>query len=115
MDDLGMAGTLNPHASTAAGAHLRLQGDPWQLAAVEPGGALRLLVHDVGAVSRLSELYRFTDSDEAAATLRCAPGTPGRWTSTSAVAGSVRAPGRACSMPPTPPGGPTWSRAGRVC
>ncbi|MGH8882133.1 MAG: ATP-dependent DNA helicase, partial [Stackebrandtia sp.] len=50
------------------GAIVRLLGDPSQLSAVEAGGALRLLVHDAGAVE-LTQLHRFNDPAEATATL----------------------------------------------
>ena len=55
------------------GAVVRLLGDPSQLSAVEAGGALRLLVNDVGAVE-LTSLHRFADPDEAAATLQLRDG-----------------------------------------
>ncbi len=72
VDEAGMAGTLNldrlvAHAKQL-GAVVRLLGDPMQLAAVESGGALRLIENEVGA-ARLHEVYRFTDPTEAAATL----------------------------------------------
>jgi hypothetical protein len=43
-------------------------GDPAQLAAVESGGALRLIEQRVGA-SYLDQVHRFIDTDEAAASL----------------------------------------------
>ena len=79
VDEAGMAGTLRLRQLTdiarAAGAQVRLVGDPWQLGAVESGGALRLLVHDVGAVE-LTELHRFADPAEAQATLQLRAGDP---------------------------------------
>ncbi len=71
VDEAGMAGTLRLHTllthARTAGAQIRLVGDPHQLGAVESGGAFRLIVHDVGAVE-LTDLHRFTDPAEAAAT-----------------------------------------------
>jgi ATP-dependent exoDNAse (exonuclease V) alpha subunit len=55
------------------GAVVRLLGDPAQLSSVQAGGALRLLANDVGAV-QLSDLHRFTDPAEAAATLQIRDG-----------------------------------------
>jgi conjugative relaxase-like TrwC/TraI family protein len=77
VDEAGMAGTLRldrlvAHAR-AAGAQVRLLGDPAQLAAVEAGGALRLLTTEIGA-ARLDQLHRFRDPAEAAATLRLRAG-----------------------------------------
>jgi hypothetical protein len=72
VDEAGMAGSrrldwLVTYARER-GAVVRLLGDPSQMSAVEAGGALRLLVHDVGAVE-LTDLHRFTDPAEAKATL----------------------------------------------
>jgi conjugative relaxase-like TrwC/TraI family protein len=72
VDEAGMAGTrrldwLVTYAREQ-GAVIRLLGDPSQMSAVEAGGALRLLVHDVGAVE-LTDLHRFSDPSEAKATL----------------------------------------------
>jgi conjugative relaxase-like TrwC/TraI family protein len=79
VDEAGMAGTLRLDAVVTAArqarAHVRLVGDPWQLGAVESGGMLRLLVHDVGAVE-LTDLHRFADPAEAAATLQLRAGDP---------------------------------------
>ena len=73
VDEAGMAGTKRldwlVRYARERGAIVRLLGDPSQMSAVEAGGALRLLVHDVGAVE-LTELHRFTEPAEAAATLR---------------------------------------------
>ncbi|QKZ24283.1 MobF family relaxase [Streptomyces chartreusis] len=72
VDEAGMAGTVLLRRvlddAAAAGAHVRILGDPAQLAAVEAGGALRLLARAVGAVE-LSRLHRFTTTGEADATL----------------------------------------------
>ena len=72
VDEAGMAGTLQltrllEHAERT-GAAVRLLGDPAQLASVDAGGALRLLEREAGA-THLSDLHRFRDRDEAAATL----------------------------------------------
>ena len=67
-----MAGTLQLDAllerAVEAGASVRLLGDPSQLAAVDVGGALDLLEHEVGA-TYLSELHGFKDPEEARATM----------------------------------------------
>lgn len=73
LDEAGMAGTLllDQLVSIASrrGAVVRLLGDHRQLGAVESGGALRLISHEVGAVE-LSTLYRFKNPNEAEATLK---------------------------------------------
>ena len=72
-----MAGT--PHLDRLltlardAGARVRLLGDDRRLAAVESGGALRLLARDAGAVE-LDVVHRFADPAEAAATLQLRTG-----------------------------------------
>lgn len=72
VDEAGMAGTGNLDRivalAAAHGATVRLLGDYRQLAAVESGGALRLIASDAGAVE-LSVLHRFVNPAEAAATL----------------------------------------------
>ncbi len=79
VDEAGMAGTLRlarlVDLATARGAVVRLLGDPRQLAAVESGGALRLIEAEVGAV-HLEIVHRFADPAEAAATLRLRDGDP---------------------------------------
>lgn len=79
IDEAGTAGTLMldriVQRARAARAVVRLLGDDQQLGAVEAGGVLRLLAHDVGAV-RMSEVVRFSDPDEASATLRVRDGDP---------------------------------------
>jgi len=79
VDEAGMAGTL-PLArlvdlAQQRGAVLRLLGDPSQLAAIESGGALRLIDADVGAV-HLDVVHRFTDPAEATATSALRAGDP---------------------------------------
>ncbi|UJW32543.1 relaxase domain-containing protein [Saccharothrix sp. AJ9571] len=72
VDEAAMAGTHTLHKvvkyTLTNGADVRLIGDDAQLAAVEAGGAIRLIAHDVGAV-RFQEIVRFRgeDRDEQAA------------------------------------------------
>ncbi|WP_406291613.1 MobF family relaxase [Streptomyces sp. NBC_00624] len=72
VDEAGMAGTLLLDRiladAAAVGAVVRLLGDPHQLAAVEAGGALRLIVRAGGAVE-LDRLHRFSTPGEADASL----------------------------------------------
>ncbi|MEU9553695.1 AAA family ATPase [Streptomyces werraensis] len=72
VDEAGMAGTLLLDAiladATAACAVVRLLGDPHQLAAVEAGGALRL-VSRTGDAVELDQLHRFSVPGEADASL----------------------------------------------
>ena len=79
VDEAGMAGTLVldrlVQRARQAGAVVRLLGDDQQLAAVEAGGVLRHLTHEVGAV-RMVEVVRFTNPAEAAATLQVRQGDP---------------------------------------
>lgn len=73
VDEAGMAGTLVlddvRQLAAERGAVVRLLGDYRQLTAVEAGGALRLIHHDVGGVE-LNEVHRFARPDEAQAVLR---------------------------------------------
>ena len=86
VDEAGMAGTTNLAKVTRIaelhGAHVRLIGDDRQLAAVEAGGALRLLEHEVGSV-KLEKFHRFQNAAEAEATKRlrdpAATGDPFAW------------------------------------
>ncbi|MFB7287819.1 MobF family relaxase [Actinacidiphila glaucinigra] len=72
VDEAGMAGTrlLDKVLADAAsaGAVVRLLGDPRQLAAVESGGALRLIASS-GGVVELDRLHRFRTQGEAGASL----------------------------------------------
>ncbi|MFE1781574.1 MobF family relaxase [Streptomyces sp. NPDC059506] len=72
VDEAGMAGTLLLDEiladAAAAGAVVRLLGDPHQLAAVEAGGALRLISRAGGAIE-LDQLHRFRVPGEADASL----------------------------------------------
>ncbi|WP_285483919.1 MobF family relaxase [Amycolatopsis sp. NBRC 101858] len=66
VDEAAMAGTHTLHKvvryALKNGADVRLIGDDAQLAAVEAGGAIRLIAHDVGAV-RFREIVRFRGDD----------------------------------------------------
>jgi conjugative relaxase-like TrwC/TraI family protein len=72
IDEAGMADTLSLDTAVrfiiSRGGSVRLVGDDQQLAAIGAGGVLRDIENSHGAV-RLSELHRFTDPAEAAATL----------------------------------------------
>jgi hypothetical protein len=72
IDEVGMADTLSLDTAVrliiGRGGSVRLVGDDQQLAAIGAGGVLRDIQASYGAV-RLSELDRFTDPAEAAATL----------------------------------------------
>ena len=72
IDEAGMADTLSLDTAVqfiiGRGGSVRLVGDDQQLAAVGAGGVLRDIQASHGAV-RLSELHRFADPAEAAATL----------------------------------------------
>jgi hypothetical protein len=77
VDEAGMAGTFPLDAvvriAASRGASVRLLGDDRQLAAVESGGALRLVASQPWT-PELSLLHRFADPEEAAATLRVRAG-----------------------------------------
>lgn len=79
VDEAAMSGTHTLHTVVRyvlrRGADVRLIGDDRQLGAVEAGGAIRLIAHDVGAV-RFREVVRFTDPDQAAASLQIRDGNP---------------------------------------
>jgi conjugative relaxase-like TrwC/TraI family protein len=72
IDEAGMADTLTLDAAVqfavGRGASVRLVGDDQQLAAIGAGGVLRDIKQNHGAL-RLTELHRFTDPAEAAASL----------------------------------------------
>lgn len=73
VDEAGMASATDLAAITRIardiGAFVRLVGDDRQLQAIGAGGALKMLTHEADVV-RLDQLHRFTNSDEAAASLR---------------------------------------------
>ncbi len=79
IDEAGMASTLHLDQVTAIaaarGAAVRLLGDYRQLQAPGCGGALRLITSRAGA-AQLTDLYRFTDPAEAAATTGLRDGDP---------------------------------------
>jgi conjugative relaxase-like TrwC/TraI family protein len=79
IDEAGMADTLSLDIAIQyaidRGASVRLIGDDQQLAAIGAGGILRDIKHTHGAV-QLTELHRFTDPTEAAASLALRDGDP---------------------------------------
>jgi conjugative relaxase-like TrwC/TraI family protein len=79
IDEAGMADTLSLDTAVQfaikRGASVRLVGDDQQLAAIGAGGVLRDITHAHGAL-RLTELHRFTDPAEAAASLALREGKP---------------------------------------
>jgi AAA domain/TrwC relaxase len=79
IDEAGMAGTLTLDAAVQfavdRGASVRLVGDDQQLAAIGAGGVLRDIKQTHGAL-HLSELHRFTNPAEAAASLALRDGKP---------------------------------------
>jgi hypothetical protein len=79
IDEAGMADTLSLDTAIqfiiGRGGSVRLLGDDQQLAAIGAGGVLRDIQASHGAV-RLSELHRFADAGEAAATLALRDGRP---------------------------------------
>ena len=79
IDEAGMADTLSLDTAVqfviARGGSVRLVGDDQQLAAIGAGGVLRDITHIHGAL-RLTELHRFTDPAEAAASLAIREGDP---------------------------------------
>jgi hypothetical protein len=85
IDEAGMADTLTLDAAVQfainRGASVRLIGDDQQLAAIGAGGVLRDIKHTHGAL-RLTELHRFTDPAEAAASLALREGDLRGWSST---------------------------------
>jgi hypothetical protein len=79
IDEAGMADTLSLDTAVqfaiGRGASVRLVGDDQQLAAIGAGGVLRDIKHTHGAL-HLTELHRFTDPAEAAASLALRDGDP---------------------------------------
>jgi conjugative relaxase-like TrwC/TraI family protein len=79
IDEAGMADSLSLDTAVqfviARGGRVRLVGDDQQLAAIGAGGVLRDITHIHGAL-RLTELHRFTDPAEAAASLAIREGDP---------------------------------------
>jgi len=79
IDEAGMADTLSLDTAVqfavGRGASVRLVGDDQQLAAIGAGGVLRDITHTHGAL-HLTELHRFTNPAEAAASLALREGEP---------------------------------------
>ena len=79
IDEAGMADTLSLDTAVqfaiGRGASVRLIGDDQQLAAIGAGGVLRDINHTHGAL-HLTELHRFTNPAEAAASLALRDGKP---------------------------------------
>jgi DNA primase catalytic core len=79
IDEAGMAGTQDlaraVHYILGRGASVRLVGDDQQLASIAAGGVLRDIADTAGVVT-LSQLMRFTDPAEGAATLALRAGDP---------------------------------------
>ena len=79
IDEAGMADTLSLDTAVnfivERGGSIRLVGDDQQLAAIGAGGVIRDIQASYGAL-RLTELHRFTDPAEAAATLAVRDGRP---------------------------------------
>jgi len=79
IDEAGMADTVSLDTTVqfaiGRGASVRLVGDDQQLAAIGAGGVLRDIQHIHDAL-RLTELHRFTDPAEAAASLALREGDP---------------------------------------
>jgi conjugative relaxase-like TrwC/TraI family protein len=79
IDEAGMADTLSLDTAIQfaidRGASVRLIGDDQQLAAIGAGGILRDITHTHDAL-QLTELHRFTDPAEAAASLALRDGDP---------------------------------------
>jgi conjugative relaxase-like TrwC/TraI family protein len=79
IDEAGMADTLTLDTAVqfaiGRGASVRLVGDDQQLAAIGAGGVLRDIQQSRGAL-HLTELHRFTDPVEAAASLTLREGKP---------------------------------------
>jgi DNA primase catalytic core len=79
IDEAGMAGTADLAQAVdyiiGRGGSVRLVGDDQQLASIAAGGVLRDIAEQAGAVT-LSELHRFADPAEGAATLALRLGDP---------------------------------------
>ena len=79
IDEVGMADTLSLDTAVqfiiGRGGSVRLLGDDQQLSAIGAGGVLREIQTSHGAV-RLTELHRFADPAEAAASLAFRDGRP---------------------------------------
>ena len=80
VDEASLAGTRSLHTiadhAATVGAKVLLVGDWAQLAAVNAGGALKLLARDRDDVAQLTDVHRFTQPWEAQATLQLRDGNP---------------------------------------
>ncbi len=80
VDEASLAGTHTLHriatATAGADAKLLLVGDPAQLAAVDAGGAFRLLATDRDDVAELTDVRRFHHDWEKHASLQLRDGNP---------------------------------------
>ncbi len=80
IDEASMAGTLDLDALTAqalgAGAKVLLVGDWAQLSPVDAGGAFRLVARDRDDPATLTDVHRFQDAWERAASLQLRDGKP---------------------------------------
>jgi hypothetical protein len=94
IDEAGMADTLSLDTAVdfivRRGGSVRLIGDDHQLAAIGAGGVLRD-IQAVHGADRLTEIHRFHDPAEAAATLALRDGRPERSASTSIGSASTSA------------------------
>ena len=122
IDEAGMVGTKDLAAVVdrvlERGGSVRLVGDDQQLTAVAASGVFRDLAEQgsaLGTTVRLTELHRFTDAEEAAATLGIRSGDPAaleHYLSQGRV--HVGAAGPPSTRHSTP-GEPTLPPAGRAC
>jgi hypothetical protein len=118
IDEAAMSGIHTLHEvvryALRRGADVRLVGDDKQLGAVEAGGAIRLIAHDVGAV-RFRKVVRFTDPNQAAASLHIREGNPAAWATTWTTTGWPADRGKPCATPRSAPGEPTSMPGGKPC
>ncbi|SDT92411.1 MobF family relaxase [Gordonia westfalica] len=79
VDEAGMASTSDLdeviRCVAARGGSVRLVGDDQQLASISAGGVLRDVAHETGALT-LSQVVRFSDAAEGAASLALRDGDP---------------------------------------
>ena len=110
IDEAGMADTLSLDAAVQfaidRGASVRLIGDDQQLAAIGAGGVLRDIKQTHGAL-HLTELHRFANPGEAAASPPSATATRRRSTSTSITIASTSATSPKPPKMPSPLG--SWT------
>ena len=122
IDEAGMVGTKDLAAVVdrvlERGGSVRLVGDDQQLTAVAASGVFRDLAEQgsaLGTTVRLTELHRFSDAEEAAATLGIRSGDPPRWSTTSRRVASTSGTPAPPSTRRSTPGEPTSPPAGRAC